>query len=343
MELQIIDPVRIPNNLPSPDFPAIPSWKYYYLDNKGNPTSYLNTGSLEDQEKSILAWYGCKSPKNQIWTPYARQSLAAPPERSGYARVPYARQSLSIDGDIFQDATGWDIAASMKLRLRQKPTLDSIILPDNLQPILFRSNKTMEDYINDIYLFPMHPSANIILAADLTVHRNVNNIRKYFSSRGINHLNNQSLDYYPEYYLFFLLTRFASYPFSEDQITLIQLRKENKEKRHLIDSVFEVRLTSEILRLITMPLEESTRLVQGQPGWTKFGNEYLRFLHPGQTEGFDYQETDLNTILEMIPNWTDQQIIALCRSKNLSIPTLDQFSSRIDWITDVLSTLRRFR
>jgi len=326
MFLKLIETPVIPT-LPSPDFPALPSWKYYYLSKNGEPTSLPNQGSPQDLQMSILTWYAMKSPKNLIWTPYAQQGSKD-------------WEDCQIEDLVCdQPDDGWDLPASMKLRLRQDLTMVSIIAPYSILPLLYASNKSITDYTYDIYLFPMHPDANFRLATELTIDRKQDLIDEYFRSRGIAHLVGHDIEYYPIYYLFFLLTRFASYPFNAGQIALIQIRKTGSvEQRQLVDSIIDSEITPEVIQLVLNPV-----LPGALPGWTRLGKDYLHFLHPVVPQGVDYTDPDKEKVIKILSDWTDQQIVELCREKSLEISDLSQFESRNAWIIDVLNTLNRFR
>lgn len=168
--------------------------------------------------------------------------------------------------------------------------------------------------------FSFHPDANFVLATELSFARDINIINEYFQSRGIVHLIDHNIEYYPLYYLFFLLTRFASYPLSESQIIYAQIRKNGTlEQKQLIDSIFDVKITPKILQLVKNPI-----LLGASPGWQRIGRDYLQFLDPQHGP-------------------TDEELIILAQRFGVSPSGISQFDSREAWRLDLENTIQYFQ
>lgn len=313
--VEIKKPVPVPE-LPSLDFPAVPSARYFYYAND-KITACLNKGTLEEQEFSLRTWYAAKESENYILTPYARQGNI--PVVNGY-----------LDR----------LSSSMKNQIRQVPVESEIISPYTLRPFLQSAGKDLDDFIRDTYLFPYHPSANFVIAIDIAIHRD--RIFEYLHERGITHLDGHNFEYYPRYYLFFILTRFASYPLNSGQVILAQLRANgSKSQKEIIDSVFELELTVDILNLVTLKIMPPG----AAPGWESKAKEYLRFfeVRTNPDLNYNYISNTPSEVLKTFLNWTDQEIIDLCISKKLEIPKLNDYSTRKAWIMDIINLLRTYR
>jgi len=303
---EIVEEVAVVD-LPNPAFPAVPSAYYFYLSSAGTPTSYTGVGTQEEQVNSLKIWYAAKNPANLILTPYAKQAC--------------------LDTDHL------GLAPSITNRLRQVPSHDELLIMEPIGYMLSLSSINYDRYTDDIYLFPLHPDVNIITAADLALRRDIGGIIFYLNQLGIRIPG--ELEYYPMYYLFFLITRIASYPMTSGQIQLIQLRiSSSPDRQELIDSIFELEITPELIQMVIdlPPL--------GQPGWTKFGPEYIRFLTPGTILDFEYLESSLENAVDSLTSWSDSQILDLCSREGIDPPSLTRFSSRAGWISQIVNMFR---
>lgn len=199
-------------------------------------------------------------------------------------------------------------------------------------------NTTKRDYISllkDICKFPMNASANPFLASDLVIESNGKKIRSYLNENGI--FNITEFEYYPDYYLFFLLTRFYSYPYSEVQIQLAKQRyNANSFQKRFIDSIFEREdaITYSNILFEEQGEEKLQNLFQTDYDFTNWANEYIDY----KNEKRELNPNEYQTVLslsEILYSWTDRDIDTYANEINFELPTRETHNNRYSWIETI--------
>lgn len=294
-------------------FPCIPSAKYYYLSSKGHRVPLPNQGSDEEMQTSAEIWYSMKNTDvTPLHTVYAHTREAPGPS---------------------------ELALSLKSYVRQAPDYSDWITADDLY------NIGGTRLVTDLYLFPPNPSADIFKVARLLDRYRVDGdegpLRRYLRERGITHLDDHPFDYYPLYYLFFLLTRFASYPFSQEQLVLVRERAETVHQspaRVFIDAIFDSEIgdVDEVLDIVHTiqtkgPLAAGKAFNTHYEDWYRWGSEYLhRVSEPASTLPADILYT-----------WTDDQVDNMCRELDIPIPDRKQHPTRYSYIAFIAGIASR--
>lgn len=323
-----------------PWFPAVPSAFYGYPNSKGQIIPGTNNlGSREEQLTSLKIWYSMKS--DEIF-----------PLESVYTKA--REDQIGLSG---ADLPSSDLSLSMKSQLRQSTLGDGWFFDDRFQIIVGQMKRSTSDrLIKEMYLYPLHPSADPFEAARLIEgylrDGDETPIREYFRKRGVIHLQDHNLNYYPAYYLFFLMTRFASYPFTQAQLYLVERRGRTtfqSPEQQFIDAVFdyEVYEPAKLLQLIDRIQTEGPVAVGAQFGtthqdWVRWGDEYL------QNEGIAAQPIDniaelTQPLATKLLTWTDLQLEELSRQLKLVLPMRIEYPTRSSYINSVAGAIALYR
>lgn len=307
----------------------IPSAYYYYTTTSGDIIAMPNTiGSDEEKINSLRIWYSMTNKDVfPVETAYVRSSQ----EQIGKNIVVPSILSLSL-----------------KDKLRQYPQSIDWLFSDHLQILIgLLKITTISDILYDIYKFPLHQSANIYEAAklvsDYSSTGDETDIRKYLDKHGVVHLENHSLNYYPPYPLFFLLTRFACPPLKYSQLVLAHKRNDTKPgdpERILIDSVFEYDIPN--LDAVIEFLDLGRKIGFSQlgytlgtiwPDWVRWGDEYVLVLNKM------WSRPDLGIYLYAM---TDIDLHQLSTKLGIELPFRDQYPSRYPWVDAFASLIKRY-
>jgi hypothetical protein len=326
-------------NIP-PDFPCVPSAKYYYISQKGDKVPMPNTIGT-DLEKSLYLriWYSMNGndifPLNTVYARTREDQINRPP-----LEMPPSQISLSMKSYLkqYEDSSDW-------------------FFDDRFQIIIGQMKiQSIDTFVNDFYRFPLNPSSDPFMVARLleTYIRDGDEapLRRYLKDRGIFHLLNHPFGYYPIYYLFFLLTRFASYPFSEAQIQLAKRRlstQKDSPAQVFIDSIFQYEIYNipQVLTLIDSIQTQGPGPVGALFGtsyddWYRWGNEYLQ--NQGKpAEGIENIPNLTYIIADKLYTWTDNDVDALCRRLKIPLPFRSEHPTRYSYITFIAGIIRRFR
>jgi hypothetical protein len=322
--------VSIPPSVLNNNVYLIPSAKYYYGDKIPVPGS-------ENEDLKIL--YSLK-----IDDVFPLLTVYAKSRNDQIGRNELNRPSSQI-------------ALSMKNQLRQYSDREDWFYYPRFDILLSQMKGfTTEKFIDDFYKFPLNPNADAFTVARLLEDYLRSGceieLRKYLEEKDSIYLLNHSFDYYPLYNLFFLLTRFYSYPMEETQIQLSIRRfqtKYNSPERIFIDSVFNYQINNiqtvlDIVDQISVHGPEKIGLLFNttNPQWFHWGNEYLAQL--GKIpEGIE-NLADLNYIVaEKLYTWTDNQIEELCKRVNLVMPYPSEYPTRKSFVEDIAAKIGRFK
>lgn len=224
----------------------------------------------------------------------------------------------------------FSIAKSFKGGIRQKYKENDYFIDDKFKIIAQSGNKTLEEFFKDVSKFPMNPSANAFLASDLTIERNEDNILNYLRSNGISNIT--EFEYYPSYYLYFLLTRFYSYPFSDVQLKLAKFRKDGNEiQKRFIDQVFELENPLPYVELLFKPNGEEAIKSYFDTSYdpSKWAKEYIQDSNQNKKDlNLNVYQTT-SSLSDVLITWTDNQIQKYFR---IELPNRETYSSRRLWI-----------
>ncbi len=298
---------------------CVPSATEFYLSKNGKKVP-LPSDSPKDRE--IL--YSMLNPETKVETVYAISSEARTLEASlkDYARQKYKPEYFFLNN-------------LMKLLSTSAPTRD------------------LDSIYQDFCKFPCNPESNIFRAATLAIDyvkigETGDAIKKYLDEIGIEHLDQFSLDIYPVYYLFFLLTRFFSFPLSETQIQFAQERSlavkatEGQKKTRLIDAIFDDPDIS-ITFLYWSDEEYKEYLKTPFDDWQKWTLDYL-FAKP--VEKLNLKKSySTNELADILYTWSDNQIVKFAEDLEFTLPTRDLSPTRkywIDLIANCLYSLKLF-
>lgn len=317
-------------------FPAVPSAYYSYMGPQENRISVLNSmGTEEEQQESLRIWYSMRSktlfPLKTSYAETREEQLQYPPPPSS-------------------------IALSIKDRLRQIPeTTDWFFIDIYGYIVAQRKDPSMGDFLELFYQFPCNPSADPpevarLLKEYIESSGDEEPIRKYLADRGVKHLENHNLRYYPILELFFLLTRYASFPFTEYQLRLLEKRGETtfgSPAEIFIDAVFyktdlETGLVLEVLNQIQTqgPGEAGKRWSTSDPHWVEWADEYLVTRERIPIENFSVSLYDLS---DQLYTWTDFQINELLLKLRIPPPFRQEYPARYAYISSLAGTIKRYR
>lgn len=339
----IFQPLEQPQIFPSivndNTFP-IPSAKYYYVNSKGDKIPVPNTiGNESERLLSLQIWYSMKS--NDVF-----------PLLTSYVKS--RDDQIGVDENSRSES---QIALSMKSQIRQFPDKGDWFYYPRFDLLIDQiKGLTTEEFINDFYKFPLNPSADAFMVArlleDFLRTDDESKLRRYLEDRDVDYLVDHSFNFYPLYYLFFLLTRFASYPFSQFQIQLSKRRfktERNSPERIFIDSIihYEIDNISQILKLIdkiAISGSSSAGEIFGtrDPDWVRWGNEYLINLNkePQIIENL----ANVNYITaEKLYTWNDIYIEELCKRLEITMPFRSEFPTRYSFVQDISTKIQRFK
>ena len=320
----------------TPSFPAVPSAYYSYNGPNGNQISALNNVSTPDeQQESLRIWYGLRSKTIfPLQTSYAKS-------RNDQMVYPYPSS---------------DIALSIKARVRQAPEMtDWFFLDIYGYLVAQKKNSFMGDFLELFYQFPCNPTSDgpeaaTLLQEYLESNGNEAGIRKYLGDRGVTHLEQHNLRYYPILELFFLMTRYASYPFTEYQLRLIEKRAETtfgSLAEIFIDAIFyetslETGLVLEILNQIQTvgPGKAGKRFGTSDPHWVNWADEYLHSKEYRPIENFS---SSLYEVADLLITWTDFQINELLVKLLIAPPFRQEYPSRYAYVSSIAGTIKMYR
>ncbi len=244
----------------------------------------------------------------------------------------YARSENDINEDSGEKEE-FRIANSIKGGIRQSYRNSDYFTDDKFKIIASSGNKTLSEFYTDICKFPMNPSANPFIASDLVVRRDNEQILSYLQSNGVTNIT--EFDYYPDYYLYFLLTRFYSYPFSDTQIKYSKYRKNaNTFQKRFIDNVFDFKeAKADIYVEILMQENGIEKLKQyfdtkyDPSYWPK---EYIELMNVKERKSINpnlyYTTLDLS---EILITWTDNELL---RDIKMTLPNRQTYFTRRAWI-----------
>lgn len=311
-----------------------PSCRHYYLNKNGDKIA-----APADDRLSLEIWYSMNS--DYVF-----------PLKTVYAN---AREEHINCNKL--DCPDSAIPFSMKNQLRQIPDSSDWFFSDRFQMIISQSKRiTIERLQSDIYRYPLNPSSDAFSVARLLElyiqNPDETQLRRYLSERGVVHLKDHPFGYYPLYYLFFLLTRFASYPFSDFQLQLAQRRLQTSHgspARLFIDTIFDYDISNPapILQIVDAiiangPLSVASQLGTDSSDWVRWGDEYI--LNINRTALPIENIADANYILaEKLYTWSDIQVKELCNRLRLVMPFRSAYPNRFAYIADIGSKINRYR
>ena len=314
---------------------VFPSAKYYYLNKTGDRIPI----PAQNDPMSLQIWYSMKS--NDIFP----------------LVTAYAQSRIDQIGKFPFEYPASQIALSMKGGLRQYPDTNDWIYYDRFELLLGQiKGLSNEEFIADIYRFPMQENSDCFLVArlleDYIKTGNEKNLRNYLAIRGAVHLQDVSFATYPLYFLFFLLTRFASYPMSEEQIQLSNRRSRTERKspeRIFIDSIFHYPISNitEVLSIVDQiatlgPKIAGKRFNTDNPYWVHWGNEYV--FRSTEAPSDIPNLSDVNYVVaEQLYTWTDNQIKLLCKQFNMTKPYPSEYNTRRSFVSDIAVKIQRFK
>jgi hypothetical protein len=308
-----------------------PSSKSYYGDRIPVP--------VQNDTMSLQIWYSMKS--NDIFP----------------LKTVYAQSRIDQEGrDPFKYPAS-QISFSMKGGLRQYPDTNDWIYYDRFELLLGQiKGLSNEEFLADIYLYPFHKNVDSFLVArlleDYIKTGNEKNLRRYLATLGVTHLEGHNFNLYPLYFLFFLLTRFVSYPMTEEQIQLSNRRAQTERKspeRIFIDSIFHYPINNiaEVLSIVDLvkmigPKKAGKIFQTDNPYWVHWGNEYL--FRTDEPPRDIPNLSDVNYIVaEQLYTWTDNQIKLLCKQLNMKRPFSTEYNTRRSYIQDIGVKIQRFK
>jgi hypothetical protein len=328
--------IQIPPSAINDGVFLIPSAKYYY----GNKMPVPNTiGTENDKLLSLQIWYSMKS--DDIFP----------------LLTVYTKSRSDQIGETGSTRPASQVALSMKSQLRQYPDREDWFYYPGFDLILGQmKGMTIEQFIDDFYRFPLNPKSDSFMVARLLEHYvttgHEHDLRKYLEDRDVIYLQNHSFNFYPLYQLFFLLTRFYTYPFSESQFQLAKRRYStewNSPERVFIDSIFNYEIYNlpqilDIIDQITTQGPESVGKIfkTNNLDWVKWSNEYLLNMNK-EPQNIDNLGNVNYIVAEKLFDFTDNDIEELCKNFNLVMPFTSEFPTRYSYIQDIASKIQRFK
>lgn len=282
------------------EFLSIPSWDTGYRNSKGEIIPKL----IKDKKSTELLYFFNSDDMSPIKTIYLKTIEEEVPAIE-----------LSIKGGI-----------------RQLYQDNFFFIEPKFEIVCDTTEREYISLLKDICKFPMNPSANPFLASDLVIERNGKKIRNYLNENGI--FNITEFEYYPDYYLFFLLTRFYSYPYSEVQIQLAKQRyNANSFQKRFIDSIFEREdaITYSNILFEEQGEEKLQNLFQTDYDFANWANEYIDY----KNEKRELNPNEYQTVLslsEILYSWTDRDIDQYANEINFELPTRETHNNRYSWI-----------
>lgn len=333
-----LETVQIPNIEPS--FPAIPSARYYYLSRNRHKIPMANiVGNLDERNESLKIWYSMKS--DDVF----------------YLRTSYAISRNDQIGLETHDRPLSEISLSMKSYIKQYPDSHDWFFDDRFQFILGQmKRRSLSDFLGDFYRFPLNPEANAFEVAML-LEQYVRDgdeepLRNYLKNAQIWHLAYHSFGYYPIYELFFLLTRFASYPMNENQLYLSERRNRtafDSPERIFIDAIFhyEIYDVSKVLDIIDKiekegPLSTGQEFKTNSEDWVRWADEYLQNMNK-EPRDIKYMGERIYKLADDLNTWTDLQIAGLAQEYNVSLPIRKEYPARYPWVIQIAAAIKRSR
>uniref|UniRef100_A0A6C0IWS9 Uncharacterized protein n=1 Tax=viral metagenome TaxID=1070528 RepID=A0A6C0IWS9_9ZZZZ len=333
-----INSTEVPQNFPS-SF-ALPSAFYYYTSSLGEKIpAPVTTGSPQEQQLSLTIWYSMRA--NEIF-----------PLETVYAR---AREDQIATSPT--DRPRSVISLSMKNRLRQFADSSDGFFEDRFQLLLGQMKRpSLEQFIGEMLLFPLAPSSDPFEAARLIEQyiRDGNDepISRYFADRGVTHLIDHPYSYYPVYHLFFLMTRYASYPMNQEQLLLANRRRTapfGSPEQIFIDAIFdyEIHDIDRLLQLIDRialegPGPVGREFKTNHHDWYRWGDEYLQNADVVPIPVDNFAEP-VYLLSQKLYTWTDDQIDELVRRMNFDPPIRDEYPTRISYIESLSGTIALHR
>ena len=201
-----------------------------------------------------------------------------------------------------------------------------------------RPRRSVDSFLKDFFLFPAHPDANIYLAAALTIDENEREIAEYLRQRNVV-FPNTNWNYYPKYYLYFMLTRFYSYPLSPYQCQLAEIRAQQPEKRIFVDAVFDISepaMQQLLMRFLNSWEEIPTLFETYGPSdeWSAWPLDYLSMQKKRELdENGTYK---LSELADILITWPDTHLRDAFPEH---IPSRKMHISRRSWIESLAGKL----
>jgi len=319
----------VPDNLPNYDFPAIPS-AFYFMVIKNKKIALLNNvGSNDEKLLSVQIFYSLlETTYFQIDTPY-----------------------LKTDRNYTQSLLPLSLKGGIRQQISYRDWFDGIMYDDRFNIILTQlSNPTYSKIIDDVYLFPLNPLSDIFAAVrTVWIYMNTGENRRvydYFDSLELENLKNVNIRYFPPYFLFFLLTRFYSYPLSSFQIELSIIRgstQPNDPSQVFIDSVYDHQFPNPefVIKLgkdlTTNSIKDVGKLVgTDNVDWIRWAPEYLVEY---TSEPVDWNESASDIAVSLM-TWTDFEIFEIAESFNVILPFSETYPNRYTYIEHISHLIR---
>lgn len=295
----------------------IPSRNSFYLTKNG--TVIPETSKIEEEQQDIDALKSLKSDNFD----YSLNTC-------------YAINKSYREGDT--------IDLSLKENIRQRYRPDYFFFNDWLKALSYSPPaKSLHQIYTEFCRFPCNPNSNIFYAARLAIEFDKSgdrtDIDKYLESCELKDYQYFSLDIYPVYYLFFFLTRFYSYPFTDYQLRALQ---ERISRREFVDSIFDIEYDPRIFDLTNEELK--SMLETPYDDWTKWAVEYL--LQPKNKAELKLDEYHTTSELQgILETWSDNDIVEFAKKITIRLPERKIARFRSMWIgtiAEVLFTLKLF-
>jgi hypothetical protein len=321
-----------------------PSHKYYY-ETPGGIIAEPVSGTSDEIQTSYQIWYSMRSKQIYSLTTVYASTIPAQTYWFDTALIDYKRSVEYLPSSV--------LALSLKSQKRQYPDGGYWLYNSYIQQLVGK-NVPLDKIIRDYYLFPPHPSADILISATLTVdyHQNGDDskIRKYLADRSVEHLVGANLNYFPPYYLYFLLTRYFSYPISENKIKLAELRskvKINSPEQIIIDSVYENKdITSAVTVIHNVMVSGPDIMLKTfdtqNKLWYLWADEYITSMNMEPIEITNFEDP-ISEISSKLFTWSDNKIAEIaCNIDGYNEEkVIRKYPTRLQYIQTIANFIQR--